>query len=190
MDVRVALATTTAAACAAGATRSLLSSPSVLKSLSPNTVTLALLGDTLGVAVAERVAFMPLLTLVAAHAPAGYEATWYCGLTSVLDWGAEVGQATTAALTRALQVGAPPARSWRHLTAFVLIASATKLCTLPLLLLVRKADPTGASPVRCTRGKLPSLRQGTLRGTVVCVGACTSFDLTPRAPSQASAHDR
>ena len=82
-DVRAALATTTAAACAAGATRALLSSPTILKSLSPNTVTLALLGDTLGVAVAERVAFMPLLTLVAAHAPAGYHpAEWTLWMTS------------------------------------------------------------------------------------------------------------
>ena len=117
--------------------------------------------------------------------PRRYEATWYCGLTSVLDWGTEVGQATTAALTRALRVGAPPARSWRHLTAFVLVASAAKLCTLPLLLLVRKADPAGASPpsqsslqieeerrVSYGRENGRSLREGTrcfCRRIVACV---------------------
>jgi hypothetical protein len=84
---------------------------------------------------------MPLLTLVATHAPAGFEATWYTGLTSVLDWGTELGQVRLAATGFPYRTrppgskppgtrGSPPCStgarsSWRHLHPLSHLAAPT-----------------------------------------------------------------
>jgi MFS family permease len=124
--IRTSLMVTTTLAAFANLTR-LVFTTSAVTHLPAAYVSILLGADCLVTNMISRLAFMPLLTMAARYAPRGREATAFAALTTCLDLGDEVGQLTTSALSKALAVGAPPLRSWRHLPLLLLLASLGKV---------------------------------------------------------------
>jgi len=93
-------------------------------------------------AAAGRVALMTQLVLYAQLAPPGREAAGFAAVAVLADLGALGGGAVTAALERAMGLGAPPARSWEWLPAFVALCATLQAAPLLLLPWVPQPQPS------------------------------------------------
>jgi len=87
------------------------------------------LGDSVVLAVAGRIAFMPVLVLAARLCPEGIEATLFALLMSVLNLGSLLAYQSGAWLTQVLGV---TETDFTHLPALLIIANLSTLLPLPL----------------------------------------------------------
>jgi folate/biopterin transporter len=87
------------------------------------------LGDSVVLAVAGRIAFMPVLVLAARLCPEGIEATLFALLMSVLNLGSLLAYQSGAWLTHVLGV---TETNFTHLPALLIIANLSTLLPLPL----------------------------------------------------------
>ncbi|MFQ3680439.1 MAG: MFS transporter, partial [Pseudanabaenaceae cyanobacterium] len=87
------------------------------------------LGDSVVLAVAGRIAFMPVLVLAARLCPEGIEATLFALLMSVLNLGSLLAYQSGAWLTQALGV---TETNFANLPALLIVANLSTLLPLPL----------------------------------------------------------